>query len=112
MARSTSYQQSNISQGRRIARFFAIPYALFMAFVMMFVAAGFLLAFSRFWHFMVLESKERFEGWGVVRSFIGLLEQSFPMTETNGVRFEFKLEQILVGVRMDFLGGAVLCLER
>ena len=86
-----------------MARYAAVPRAALLAILLVFLAAGFLFLFSRFWHLMVLDYRDHFEGWGVVQSFSMFLGHAFPMTETNGIKFEFNLVQILVGLWESFL---------
>ena len=53
------------------------------------MASVFLFGFGHFWHFMVFEGPEFFEGWGVLRSLALLIGNAFPMPDSNNVRFEY-----------------------
>ncbi len=50
----------------------------------------------RFWHFCTFEASHYLHGWGVFQTGAETIGRAFPMTEVNGVRFDFNLQHILI----------------
>merc|ERR1712227_667423 len=73
-----------------------LPFALAQAFGVLAFSGLFMLGFSAFWTFMVIELPKDLGPYSQASSLSMFMHRAFPMKETNDTAFEFKFEHVLI----------------
>lgn len=81
---------------RQVFQIKCLPLAVAQAYAMLFMAAGWLTAFSWFWTFMVIELPKDLGPYSQMSSLSMFLNHAFPMRDTNDTEFEYKFDHVLM----------------
>merc|ERR1719261_1752776 len=85
-----------MARAKRLFQLSRLPISFLQAIVLVMVCAIWLVAFSWFWTFMVLELPKDLGPYSQMSSLSMFMHRAFPMRETHDTRFEYSFEHILI----------------